>query len=121
MQKTAYEMRISYWSSDVCSSDLLGAGNLDAVMRNYAEDAAFLVPNRPIILGKQAIREWFDARLATPGYHAKFAPTRSEERREGQACDSTCRSRRSPYHQKKQKIKKQAYAKTLTDTINTKT
>src|SRR3546814_10418971 len=24
MQKTAYEMRISYWSSDVCSSDLIG-------------------------------------------------------------------------------------------------
>src|SRR3546814_3709255 len=24
-QKTAYEMRISDWSSDVCSSDLLGA------------------------------------------------------------------------------------------------
>src|SRR3546814_6563181 len=23
-QKTAYEMRISYWSSDVCSSDLFG-------------------------------------------------------------------------------------------------
>src|SRR3546814_2864531 len=23
-QKTAYELRISYWSSDVCSSDLLG-------------------------------------------------------------------------------------------------
>src|SRR3546814_2048838 len=27
-QKTAYEMRISDWSSDVCSSDLLGAGAL---------------------------------------------------------------------------------------------
>src|SRR3546814_10284143 len=26
-QNTAYEMRISDWSSDVCSSDLLGAGN----------------------------------------------------------------------------------------------
>src|SRR3546814_112320 len=26
-QKTAYEMRISDWSSDVCSSDLLIAGN----------------------------------------------------------------------------------------------
>src|SRR3546814_1585232 len=26
-QKTAYEMRISDWSSDVCSSDLLGMGN----------------------------------------------------------------------------------------------
>src|SRR3546814_5075806 len=25
-QKTAYEMRISDWSSDVCSSDLLGLG-----------------------------------------------------------------------------------------------
>src|SRR3546814_9975062 len=27
-QKTAYEMRISDWSSDVCSSDLDAAGNL---------------------------------------------------------------------------------------------
>src|SRR3546814_4275954 len=27
-QKTAYEMRISDWSSDVCSSDLLDAGIL---------------------------------------------------------------------------------------------
>src|SRR3546814_9997528 len=26
-QKTAYEMRISDWSSDVCSSDLNGVGN----------------------------------------------------------------------------------------------
>src|SRR3546814_5320370 len=26
-QKTAYEMRISDWSSDVCSSDLLGPGS----------------------------------------------------------------------------------------------
>src|SRR3546814_10685748 len=25
-QKTAYEMRISYWSSDVCSSDLMDRG-----------------------------------------------------------------------------------------------
>src|SRR3546814_13228862 len=29
-QKTAYEMRISDWSSDVCSSDLLAAGATDA-------------------------------------------------------------------------------------------
>src|SRR3546814_7651845 len=28
-QKTAYEMRISDWSSDVCSSDLVSAGELD--------------------------------------------------------------------------------------------
>src|SRR3546814_12515113 len=31
MQKTAYEMRISDWSSDVCSSDLLAEG-ADSVM-----------------------------------------------------------------------------------------
>src|SRR3546814_3437938 len=30
-QKTAYEVRISDWSSDVCSSDLLFAGALDAL------------------------------------------------------------------------------------------
>src|SRR3546814_1862468 len=30
-QKTAYEMRISDWSSDVCSSDLLGGDGLDFV------------------------------------------------------------------------------------------
>src|SRR3546814_10290322 len=29
-QKTAYEMRISYWSSDVCSSDLLHHRRLEA-------------------------------------------------------------------------------------------
>src|SRR3546814_8478349 len=28
-QKTAYELRISDWSSDVCSSDLAGAGEGD--------------------------------------------------------------------------------------------
>src|SRR3546814_4502763 len=32
MQKTAYEMRISDWSSDVCSSDLLG-GFVGAIHR----------------------------------------------------------------------------------------
>src|SRR3546814_7833463 len=30
-QKTAYEMRISDWSSDVCSSDLAGAARIVAV------------------------------------------------------------------------------------------
>src|SRR3546814_9525945 len=34
-QKTAYEMRISDWSSDVCSSDLIGG-----VIRRYSENRA---------------------------------------------------------------------------------
>src|SRR3546814_7611964 len=33
-QKTAYEMRISDWSSDVCSSDLLKAGNRTITVTN---------------------------------------------------------------------------------------
>src|SRR3546814_4382788 len=32
-QKTAYEMRISDWSSDVCSSDLLGRQMCDHLVR----------------------------------------------------------------------------------------
>src|SRR3546814_7173997 len=40
-QKTAYEMRISDWSSDVCSSDLLSALGVEArsdeERRRYAE------------------------------------------------------------------------------------
>src|SRR3546814_19196333 len=40
-QKTAYEMRISDWSSDVCSSDLIKAGNggdIDVDLRNPEYD-----------------------------------------------------------------------------------
>src|SRR3546814_1902194 len=40
-QKTAYEMRISDWSSDVCSSDLIDAGNGDAVL-TASGDIVFL-------------------------------------------------------------------------------
>ncbi len=58
------------WSAD------LAAHNLDAVMRNYADDAAFLVPNEPIMQGKPAIRRWFQARMDRPGYSATFRPTK---------------------------------------------
>src|SRR3546814_6059682 len=33
-QKTAYEMRISDWSSDVCSSDLAALAGLDEALEN---------------------------------------------------------------------------------------
>src|SRR3546814_6381134 len=39
-QKTAYEMRISDWSSDVCSSDLLPLGNLVSLPRVDSDHAA---------------------------------------------------------------------------------
>src|SRR3546814_4421737 len=51
-QKTAYEMRISDWSSDVCSSDrtlvggLAGTGeNLDTSLLRESNEEAGLVPS----------------------------------------------------------------------------
>ncbi len=58
------------WSADLAAKDL------DAIMTVYADDAAFLVPNQPIMSGKDEIRAWFKARFETPGYHATFQPTR---------------------------------------------
>src|SRR3546814_9960438 len=71
-QKTAYEMRISDWSSDVCSSDL---GSLDAIG-----------------LGRRL------ERIAQHHRGRQNRGQRSEERRVGKECVSTCRSRWSPYH-----------------------
>src|SRR3546814_9784191 len=73
-QKTAYEMRISDWSSDVCSSDLC---------------------RHRLFAG--AARQ-FDAGRAVRGHAAADRQLRSEERRVGKECVSTCRSRWSPYH-----------------------
>src|SRR3546814_7041291 len=73
-QKTAYEMRISDWSSDVCSSDLQVIDNVRFAHANGADGAV----------------------IAAPPYIC--APERSEERRVGKECVSTCRSRWSPYH-----------------------
>src|SRR3546814_20028318 len=110
-------MRISDWSSDVCSSDLvfrdgyfhgdqhpgnmvvdddgnIGAvdfgimGRLDRKNRYYLADMllAFLERDYP--------------RIAQVHFDAGFVPAhhRSEERRVGKECGSTCRSRWSPYH-----------------------
>src|SRR3546814_1804409 len=81
-QKTAYEMRISDWSSDVCSSDLKGA--------NLADMASLGVPVPP---GFTITTEACNAFIAGDG----ALPDRSEERRVGKECVSTCRSRWSPY------------------------
>src|SRR3546814_5837757 len=56
-QKTAYEMRISDWSSDVCSSDLvplqvehlqrqLAAGDDDRALARYPAAIEILTPDR---------------------------------------------------------------------------
>src|SRR3546814_1554569 len=81
-QKTAYEMRISDWSSDVCSSDLLHMGARSNFQHHAAKGAVRL------LLPRDALRQ----------YAAVRGDQRSEERRVGKACVSTCRSRWSPYH-----------------------
>src|SRR3546814_13786320 len=86
-QKTAYEMRISDWSSDVCSSDLSVVGRLEG----RQGDAAMTT-------GDGARCHRLVARRALP---RAFWAKRSEERRVGKECVSTCRSRWSPYHQQK--------------------
>src|SRR3546814_2266779 len=96
-QKTAYEMRISHWSSDVCSSDL--GGELLQQRQQRSDD---LVEVRPVVAhgAAQAVeRRVIDAHLGQvlfEGHHALLA--RSEERRVGKECVSTCRSRWSQYH-----------------------
>src|SRR3546814_12403857 len=128
MQMTAYEMRISDWSSDVCSSDLLTAvralclllqrGTADELMVEFDEGAIPQVPGRQII-SLDAFRD-----IAAPNRSARFIIVygqpfaiclhrfsrvdcgkwrwyppafervrRSEERRVGKECVSTCRSR----------------------------
>src|SRR3546814_7440161 len=77
-QKTAYEMLISDWSSDVCSSDLL----------------LILLPAVPDAALEQTL-ERFVGRLWDLGL--EIGHSRSEERRVGKECVSTCRSRWSPY------------------------
>src|SRR3546814_3462238 len=89
-QKTAYEMRISDWSSDVCSSDLWNA----FVCR----------PEQHVVFdarGRQSlcVRGTQCAHRHTGRNLAKVEEVRrSEERRVGKECVSTCRSRWSPYH-----------------------
>src|SRR3546814_4589285 len=87
-QKTAYEMRISDWSSDVCSSDLL----LDCDAGLYVVDV------RDPILGKHKDELSILASCGHPLLPVLNFTSRSEERRVGKACVSTCRSRWSPCH-----------------------
>src|SRR3546814_2964516 len=89
-QKTAYEMRISDWSSDVCSSDLDGA---TAFERFRHITVPMLKPTIFTVVTLGLIGTWqvFDQiYTGTQG--------RSEERRVGKECVSTCRSRWSPNH-----------------------
>src|SRR3546814_1259204 len=102
-QKTAYEMRISDWSSDVCSSDLCCSTACPSYWWNgekYLGPAILLQAYRWIVDSRdEATGERLDD-LEDPFklYRCHTIMNRSEERRVGQECVSTCRSRWSPSH-----------------------
>src|SRR3546814_12025528 len=105
-------MRISDWSSDVCSSDLRpaddaglrrglglrhgGGGQRQRQQRGGKATRQTLHPGTPSTTKRPRQR-------MPCGLPRTDSNSRSEERRVGKECVSTCRSRWSPYHAKQNK------------------
>src|SRR3546814_16866919 len=112
-------MRISDWSSDVCSSDLplpqgradirAGADRItpDARAGDFAQAmmdlGATICTARNPLCALCPLSDDCAGRSDPAAFPVK--PARSEERRVGQECVSTFRSRWWPYHEKKKKSK----------------
>src|SRR3546814_2955125 len=102
-QKTAYEMRISDRSSDVCSSDLITPHLASARARKETMKAK-KTPAKKVVKPKAAAKPVAKKSAAakkpapSKGGLIKKLTNRSEERRVGKECVSTCRSRWSPYN-----------------------
>src|SRR3546814_10951910 len=102
-------MRISDWSSDVCSSDLLVA-----MAYKYSQGQPFIYPQNDLSHTGNFLRMMFatpceeykvnevveralDRIFILHADHEQNASTRSEERRVGKECVGKCRSGWSPY------------------------
>src|SRR3546814_16144146 len=101
-QKTAYDMRISDWSSDVCSSDL-PARQIALPHLHISGKHGPVLP----VLHLDAVGVHIHRLLAVMTLqHGNGLPhggprQRSDERRVGKECGSPCRSRWSAYHLQK--------------------
>src|SRR3546814_10246434 len=96
-QKTADEMRIRDWSSDVCSADLrtrLGVEGGHHRRRALGDRGEAVDAD---VHRHQKVVERHIGIMAAQRLLVGIAD-RSEERRVGKECVSTCRSRWSPYH-----------------------
>src|SRR3546814_19956773 len=99
-------MRISDWSSDVCSSDLTHRQNRCKPVGSFREGQPLThVWMAPIpVKTKMAtmthrMRKWLtNCMMSQSVQRLKAAWERSEERRVGKECVSTCRYRWSRYH-----------------------
>src|SRR3546814_16265323 len=107
-------MRISDWSSDVCSSDL--GAQISADILNLAAQKQIMVISAPYdtYTCARLINQCIPVSMIMQKKVITFKPSdlvsdiketiaRSEERRVGNECVSTCRSRRSTYNYKKKK------------------
>src|SRR3546814_13361952 len=101
-------MRISDWSSDVCSSDLVGNvhNTLPALSITHSyydcseakEKGDFWpVPKKGYYAATIDLPVMVAEGMFTNIYFYPICSPRSEERRVGKECVSTCRSRWSPY------------------------
>src|SRR3546814_18002956 len=107
-QKTAYEMRISDWSSDVCSSDLSRLPSrfpfllvtpqyeVERILERRAREAGVRFEYGAELTALRQDRDGVEADV-----RAADSTVRSEERRVGEECVSTGRSRWGPEHYKK--------------------
>src|SRR3546814_4221048 len=94
-QKTAYEMRISDWSSGVCSSDLniwafniIFCGHFPAGVATFTQEET-----ENETKGLWYYRQLLGSANISGGKLLHLMSGRSEERRVGKECVSTCRSR----------------------------
>src|SRR3546814_1556253 len=104
-QKTAYEMRISDWSSDVCSSDLVGDNvvvfGLGGIGLNVIQGARLAGAKQIIGVDINPDREEWGRKFGMTDFlntKDMSREDRSEERRVGKEGVSKCKSRGSPYH-----------------------
>src|SRR3546814_13764655 len=102
-------MRISDWSSDVCSSDLRWGNSREPSSlspdprgfwgRRCEEEILFRrIVLRPLLQLSQSYDLSDTGPNVPEAVLASRCHDRSEERRVGKECVSTCRSRGSPYH-----------------------
>src|SRR3546814_13236299 len=104
-QKPAYELRISDWISDVCSSDLSTNhwGGWCRPMQPIDFEERDWVPHSGWPIAYDDLVPFYIRanEVAQVGPFRFNDADRSEDRRVGNECVSTCVSRWSPYHLKK--------------------
>src|SRR3546814_19682175 len=99
-------MRISDWSSDVCSSDLASRMTSQGSPMTAYEELSRTFTRLRALQEAAGVLQWdMSAMMPSGGAEARTEQLatlsvvcRSEERRFGKECVRTCRSRGSPYH-----------------------